>query len=99
MGTSQPQRQFISLGAGVYKEADAQGFREQSRQALRVAIHVIVQIASVSIEERKLFLRGFDDARVAVTDKRNVVVHVEIRAARVVIEMLHPTPHDLQWTR
>src|SRR6266478_5289466 len=98
MGTGKPKRQFIGLAAGIYEEADAQRFREQSRQAFGIAIDVVVQIASVGIEQRKLFLRGFDDARMTVPDKRNVVVHVEIRAARVVIEMLHPAPLDLQWT-
>ena len=48
--------------------------REQSRQALSVAIHVIVQIASVGIEQRKLLLRGFDDARMTVPDQGHVVV-------------------------
>ena len=97
MGTGKPKRQFIGLAAGIYEEADAQRFREQSRQALSVAIHVIVQIASVGIEQRKLLLRGFDDARMTVPDKRHVVVHVEIGAACVVIEMLHPTAHNFEW--
>src|SRR2546425_1671290 len=34
MGTGKPKRQFIGLAAGVQEEADAQRFRQQSRQAL-----------------------------------------------------------------
>ena len=38
---------------------------------------------------------GFDDARMAVADVRHVVVRVEVAAALVVVQILHPSAHDL----
>src|SRR5258708_18539969 len=85
MRPSKPQRQFIGLTAGIYEVADAQRFREESCQALRIAVDVVMQIARVGVEECKLLLRCLDDARMAVPDERHVVVHVEICSARVVV--------------
>ena len=34
----------------------------------------------------------------AVPDQRHIVVHIEIGAPRVVVEVLHPAPHNFQRT-
>ena len=55
-----------------------------------------MQIARIGIEQRELFLRGARHARVAVPHQRHIVVYIEIRAPRIVVEILHPATHDFQ---
>ncbi len=68
----------------------------QTREALGVAVHVVVEVARVGVEESDLLLDGAHDARVAVPDERHVVIDVEKGAARVVVEVLHPSAHNFQ---
>src|SRR5580658_2520126 len=66
------------------------------REALGVAVHVIVEVAGVGVKNGYLLLDGAHYARMAVADKRNIIVNVEKSAARVVVEILHPSAGNLQ---
>src|SRR5437016_6002548 len=57
-----------------------------------------MKIARVGVEQRELRLRRLDHAWVAVPYERHVVVNVEVRAPRVVIQILHPSANDFQRT-
>ena len=92
--TGKPQGQFVRFAAGVHEETDAQRFGKQPRQPLGVAVHIVMEIARIGIEQRELCLRRLDHARMAVADERHVVVNVEIGAARLVVQILHPATHD-----
>ena len=98
MRARQPQRQFIGLAARVDEVADAQRLWQQPRQPFGITVHIVVQVARVGVEQRKLLLHGFDDARVTVPHQRHVVEDVEVRPPRIVIEILHPPAHDFQRT-
>ena len=92
----QSQRQFVRLAAGVHKKTDPQWFWQPLYQPLGVAIHVVVQIARVGVEQRELLLRRSHNARMAVPHQRHVVVRVEIRPPRIIVEIVHPAAHDFQ---
>ena len=96
MRARQPQGQFIGLAAGIHKKTNAKRLGEQPRKPLGVTVHVVVQIPRVGVEQRKLRLRRLNHARVAVPHQRHIVVDVEIRSPRVVIQILHPAAHDFQ---
>src|SRR6267143_3876414 len=98
MRARQAQSQLIGLAAGVHKKANAERFGKQPRQPLGVTVYVVVKIARVGVEERELRLRRLDHARVAVSHERHIVVNVEIRSPRVVVQMLHPPANDFQRT-
>jgi len=87
---------FVGFTAGVEKKTDPQRSGEEAGKALGVAIDVVMQIASVGVKERELFLGSFDHARMAVTDHRHVVVNVEVSAAGVVEKVLLPAADDFQ---
>src|ERR1700675_908385 len=95
--SGQPQRQLVRLAAGVDKKTDAQRIRQKTREALSVAVHVVVEIARIGVEERELLLHGLDHARMTMTNERDVVVNVEKGAARVVVKVLHPSADNFEW--
>jgi hypothetical protein len=92
----QPQRQLVRLAGGVDEEAHAQRRRQQRAEAFGIAHDVVVQIAGVGVEQGQLRLCCPHHARVAVAHMRHVVVHIEKRAAAVIIQVLLPAAHDLE---
>ena len=98
VGARETQRKLVGFAAGVQEIADAEGQGQQAREAFRVTDDVVVQVARVRIEQRDLLLHRANDPGVAVPHKRHVVVHIQECAASVVVEVLHPSAHDFQWT-
>ena len=96
MGAGQAQSEFVGFAAGIHEVADAQWIRQKTREPLGVADDVVVQIASVGVEESDLILDGTNHTRVAVADERDVVVDVEKSAAGIVVEVLHPAAHNFE---
>src|SRR5579859_4419946 len=96
VGARQAQRKFVRFAAGIYEKADAQRLGQKMSQALSVAIDIVVKIAGVGIEESDLLLHGPQHARMAVPDKRDIVVDVEKGAANVIVKILHPSAHNLE---
>src|SRR6266849_3427476 len=96
MRAREAQSQLISLAPGIHKKTNAQRVGKQPRQPLGVAVDVVVKIARVRVQQRKLRLRRLDHARVAVPYERHVVVNVEIRTPRIVIQILHPSANNFQ---
>jgi len=94
--TGEAQRKFVGFAAGIDEVANAQAFGQKTRQALSIAVHVVVEIAGVGVEKGDLILDGADDARMTVPDERHVVVSVEIGAACIVVEELLPTADDFE---
>jgi hypothetical protein len=94
VGTCQTQRQLVRFASGIDEITDAQWLRQKTRESLCVAVYIVVEVARVGVEEGDLLLYGTHDARVAVSDERHVVVDVEKGAARVVVEVLHPTANN-----
>src|SRR5260370_32239444 len=81
---------------GNEKETGVQRWGVRRRQPLGVTVDVVVKIARVRVEQRELRLRLLDHARVAVPYERHVVVNVEIRPPRIVIQILHPPANNFQ---
>src|SRR6266481_1464687 len=96
MRARQAQSQLIGLAAGVHKKTHAQRLGKQPRQPLGVTVDVVVKIARVGVKQRELRLRRLHHTRVAVPDERHVIVNVEIRSPRIVIQILHPPANDFQ---
>src|SRR5260370_12571396 len=71
---------------------------DQPRQTLGGEVEVVMKVARVGIEQRKLRLRRMDHGGVAVPHERHVVVDIQIRSPRVVIQILHPPANDFQRT-
>ena len=59
-------------------------------QALDIFENTLMQIAGVGIQRARLFMDGFNHARVAVADMGNVVVAIEIFASFCVPQIRSP---------
>ena len=94
----EPQGQLVGLAAGVDEERDLQGLGQERGEPLRVAHDVLVEVARVGVEQRDLLLRGPHDAGVGVSHQRHVVVAVEVGATGIVVQVLAPSPDDLERT-
>ena len=96
IGPGHPQRQVVGLAAAVHEETDTERLREEAREPVRVPDEVLMEIARVGIEDRGLLLRRPDHAGMAVAHVRDVVRRVQVDPARVVIEVLLPSPDDVK---
>ena len=91
----QSQRQLVGLAARIHEVAHPERRRQRRDQPLREHRQLVVQVARVRVKDEHLLGRGADDARMAVTDVRNVVVGIEVLASALVVEILHPAADDL----
>ena len=92
----QAQGQIIRFGARVGQEHDRQRFGQGGRQTQRILDDVVMQITGVGIELRHLRLPGRDHARMAMPDMANVVDHVQIGLAVLVVQPDTFTSNDLE---
>ena len=89
--------EFVGFAARVQEITNFERRRQKHGKTLGVFEYVVVEIASVGVEQRQLFLGGSDDARMRMANKGDVVVHVEISAAGFVVEVLTPAPNNFKW--
>ena len=91
-------REVVGLGAGAHEVADAKILRHRGRQPLRVAHDVVVQVARVRVEGRRLPRKRRHHVRVAVTDRGHVVVAIEVTAPVRVIDPGALAAHQVHGT-
>jgi hypothetical protein len=96
VGAGETESEFVGFTTGIKEVADFEWSGKKSGEALSVANDVVMEIASVGVEESELLLGGGHDARVGVADERNIVVDIEKGAAAVVVEILAPATNDFQ---
>ena len=83
----QPQRKVVALAPGAGEDDIGEPGREGLEQPLRVVVHVVVEIARVGVERGGLLGDRLHHARMAMSDRSDIVVDVEIAAA---IGIEHP---------
>ena len=96
VGTSETQSEFVGFAAGIHEVADTEWSGKKLGEAFGVVENVVVEIAGIGVEQGKLRGSGVSDARVRVTDERNIVVDVEIGTASVVVKKLTPATDNFQ---
>jgi len=84
------ESKLVRLAAGVEEVANLKWRRQQFGETFRVAEDIVVEIARVGVEQRKLLLSGGDNTRVGMADEWDVVVGVEVSAACLVVKILAP---------
>jgi hypothetical protein len=93
---SESEGEFVGLGAGVDEIADAERRGEQRGEALRVAVGIVVEIASIGVEDGDLVLHRVNHTRMRVTHEGNVIVDVQESAAGVIEQILTPATNDFE---
>ena len=103
------QRDVIRLGSGADHDHLAEVVLELAGQPFDVIQNIIVQVARVGVQRRRLFRDRLDHLGVAVADMRHIVVAVQIGPAvlvphmhargagdmhRVVVKSWHIRPHQ-----
>ena len=96
VGTGQAQGEFVGLGAGADKEADAERVGEGGGEPLRIFNDVVMKVAGVGVENAGLVGECLGDVGVAVADVGDVVDHIEIGAAGVVVQILADATHNFE---
>lgn len=94
VGAREAQRKLIGFAAGVHEIAHPQRTRHKRRELLRITQNVFVKVARIRIQERELFLHRVNNTRVRMAHQRHVIVDIEKRAARFVVEVLPPAADD-----
>jgi hypothetical protein len=94
VGPRQTDRQIIGLAAAVDQKHPVHAFRRQFQQALGKLGDRCVVESRVGIEQRPLTRRDRRHARMAVTEHRDVVEHVQIGAALHVDQVIAPAALD-----
>ena len=77
----QPQCKVVALASRAGEDDIGKPAREGRKQPLRVVVHVVVQIARVGVQRGGLLGDRFHHARMAMSDRSDIVVDVEIAAA------------------
>ena len=95
-GPGKSHRQFVGLASRATEHADTKLVRKLGRQPLRVIERRLVQITGVGVEGLGLFADGFDHVRMAMADMGDVVVNVQVPAARCVVQPDAFAPDDVQ---
>ncbi len=95
-GAGHPQGQVVGFAARVAEVEAVEARRQRSGEALGVGEDVLVQVAGVGVETRRLGRDGGDDARMAVPDVGDVVVAVEEATAARVDEPHVVAAHEVQ---
>ena len=95
-GPRQPQGQFVGLAGRVQEEAGVQGRRHGGEKSLGILVEMVAEIAGVGVEGAQLFTGRFDHIRMAVSHVGHVVVCIEVASPRVVKEVLHLSPDNLE---
>ena len=86
------------LGAGAHEVTDPQRFRHRRGEPLRVADDVVVQVARVRVQRRRLARQRGDHVRMAMPDRGHVVVAVEVAPAVRVEEPGALAAHEVHGT-
>ena len=92
----EPECKLIRFASGVDEPAHAERRIQRRAQPLGVLVHQVVQVPGVGVEHRHLLKRGAHDLRMRVSHVRHVVDGVEVTAAVIVEEILHPSALDLE---
>ena len=66
------------LGAGAHEVTDPQRFRHRRGEPLRIADDVVVQVARVRVQRRRLAGQRGDHVRMAMPDRGHIVIAVEV---------------------
>lgn len=77
--------------------ADGKLLRKVVRQAFRIHHQVVVQVATVGVDEAHLLGRGSYHVRMTVTHVRHIVDAVQVLVLLLVVHVLPLATHYLQW--
>ena len=81
-----PKRQIIGLGPGAGEHHMRQLWREIRQQLFRIAQHAVVQISGMAGKNCRLPCCRRHHMRVAMPDRSDVVIGIQIRIARRIIK-------------
>ena len=90
-----PERQAVGFRATVDEAGDRQFLRQRRRQALGIGDDIVVQVAGIGVERRRLLRHRLHDGRMGVADVADIVEAVEIGAAAVVDQPDAFAAHEL----
>ncbi len=74
------QRQIVGLAAGAGEDDLADRRRESRQKPVGIGVDAVVQVARVDVELGGLSTDRLDHTRMAMSDRRDVVVDVEVAA-------------------
>ena len=91
-----PQGQIVALAAGAGEHDVGQRARKGRQQLFGVVVNGGMQIAGVNVDLAKLPAHRFDDLRMAMADRRYVIVEIQIAPPVGGVEIGPPGAHHFQ---